>query len=1258
MIEAVLKAHLHPIAKRHRRTRLLRILSRYWILAGVLCLGWICALWISGWSLPLWFPAVILLPLLLGGWVHASVEAGKQKLDYNAIARNIEQENPQLHTLLRTAVEQEPDAEHGGKLSFLQERVVREALEENARQPWAQKYDERYLNAQALHAGTLSFAALSLLGLLGASLSPFLREPGALPITEITITPGDAEVEKGSRLPIMVEFPAGQLPQQATLLVLSSQEPERRIPLARSLEDPIYGTSLPQVDHDLLYRVEYDAAQSRDFRITVFEHPRLEQSDAIIQPPDYAERPKEVIEKTRRVTVLENSSLIFQLLVNKVVETAELRDRDSEETLSLVPLSGKSNRFTIDIPSTHSRQFDLFLRDSKGRTNKYPERFVVDVLPNRRPEMKLVFPRGDQELTPVEELHLSAEISDDIHLGRYGLELQVPGQPPVRVELGNNVAGGETITLSHIVAIEDLNLEPNQLFTYHLWAEDKGPEGQWRESQGDLFFVEIRPFEQVFRESPQQSQNQQGQSGSGQGTQELVQLQKNVILATWNIRSTRLHNATRNKFIEDATVVLDSQQAVQELLQQEASQITTEEATAFVQQANDAMERAQEHLETALDDVSLQPLSPALEAEQAALLALLQLQEHQFQVAQSSQSSSGRGGGSSPRQQMQLSQMNLREQENRYETESQATGPQDPQQREQLQILSRLQDLARRQQDINERLKELQVALQEAQTEEEKEELRRQLKRLQEEQERILADMDEVRQRMNQPINQSQTSEARRQLDQARQDVQRASERLQMQDVSQALASGSRAQESFQNLKEDFRQRTSSQFAEQMQQLRSDTRQLADQQEKIGQEVQDFARNRNPSLSDSEDRKETANALRQQREQLEKVLQQMRQISQESESSEPLLSEQLYDSLRQFNQSQVTEQLDASAEMLQRGFVHQSAQAEELARSEILKLQEQVETAANRVLGDEADALRFANRELENLSHELENEIQENFPSGTSTNRTPLASGTAASNSSTNTNSSSLLQAANRNASSQDPQSPSETGNQPQLASANTPSQDQESSGNNSQPASNGNGNGNGNPQSREQVQDRQQQSNQNQNQGETQGQGQGQNPGQGQEGNQDSRQGGGGGNQNQNSGSPFFFENLAGGPGGAPGGPLTGGTFNEWSDRMRDVEQALSDPQLRNRLAQIRERAREARIEFTRHGKEPQWEMVESQIMEPLGEIRQWVNQELMRLESREAMVPIDRDPVPRQFDELVRNYYEALGSGEAPQPSNHSQP
>jgi hypothetical protein len=90
-----------------------------------------------------------------------------------------------------------------------------------------------------------------------------------------------------------------------------------------------------------------------------------------------------------------------------------------------------------------------------------------------------------------------------------------------------------------------------------------------------------------------------------------------------------------------------------------------------------------------------------------------------------------------------------------------------------------------------------------------------------------------------------------------------------------------------------------------------------------------------------------------------------------------------------------------------------------------------------------------------------------------------------------------------------------------------------------------------------------------------------------------------------------------------------------------------LDDPALRADAARIRDEARSLRAEFKRHSKEPEWSLVEKMIAQPLAELRDRLNEELMKHESREALVPIDRDPVPRRYSDSVRKYYERLGSG-----------
>lgn len=111
---------------------------------------------------------------------------------------------------------------------------------------------------------------------------------------------------------------------------------------------------------------------------------------------------------------------------------------------------------------------------------------------------------------------------------------------------------------------------------------------------------------------------------------------------------------------------------------------------------------------------------------------------------------------------------------------------------------------------------------------------------------------------------------------------------------------------------------------------------------------------------------------------------------------------------------------------------------------------------------------------------------------------------------------------------------------------------------------------------------------------------------------------------------------------------PLTGDEYSGWSQRLSNVEEMVDKPELRNQIAQARDRARAARSEFKRHAKPPQWDLVKTDILKPLLEVRERLADELSRRESKDSLAPIDRDPVPGKYTDLVKRYYEKLGQGQ----------
>jgi hypothetical protein len=125
------------------------------------------------------------------------------------------------------------------------------------------------------------------------------------------------------------------------------------------------------------------------------------------------------------------------------------------------------------------------------------------------------------------------------------------------------------------------------------------------------------------------------------------------------------------------------------------------------------------------------------------------------------------------------------------------------------------------------------------------------------------------------------------------------------------------------------------------------------------------------------------------------------------------------------------------------------------------------------------------------------------------------------------------------------------------------------------------------------------------------------------------------------------FAEQLGGAHGGVGlNGPITGNNYIDWTERLRDVEQALDSPDLRNQLATVRERVGVYRRAYRELGQRPERMDLQNKVLEPLALARDWVAQELSRAQNERSLVPLDRDPVQEKYSEVVRKYYEKLGS------------
>lgn len=1123
------------------------------------------------------------------------------------IATFIERTYPELDTSLLATLELEKTNQKSDP-TFLQSRLIQQVIAHGETHDWRQIIPNRRLvllsTTQFICFTAWVISCLSCWSYLKASPEPIKIIPMVAetePQFQAEVIPGTTEVEKNHPLLITARF-TGITPDTVTLRVASSTGERQTLPLIKHLDDPVFAGRLPAVTDDLSYTVQVNPWESKTYQVTVFELPELVQLDTRISPPKYTGQPIQNIEDNLLISAITGSKVEFQARFNKPVKSAQLESADQPPLTLTMSEDGMSGHLTLK--AEKNRSWSLRLKDSDSRENRTHPLIDLSVIPNLPPEIKITFPARDTRVSPLEEALVEGTVSDDFGIQQVGLVYSIPGSKAQTLNLRDTSNATLAFSAKHLLSLERLQVQPDTLISYYLFAEDIAPDGSTRKVLSDMYFMEVRHFEEIFREGRSASSSSKAgkKGGNAQQAEKLAEQQKQIINANWKILRREINATLSDAYPEDVTTLQQAQKALIKETVKLASKVKSQKSKALIDSITQKMQETVSLLSSAKEAGQIESLTAALSTEQASYQLLLKLRAREHRVSKNKNGGGSKGGGSS-RSQNQLQQLELTNKKQRYETENQASQKQVAQpNREALQILNRLRELAQRQKDLNEQLKELADKQRFAKTDKEREEIERQLKRLRERQRELLRKADQVAQRMDQSKDASSTK-SRRELEQTRKHLQQSSQSLKDGQVSRALNAGTRAQQQLDQLKNDFRKKTANQFVDTMRSLNQQANQLDQKQKELSQALnkkQTKQPQQRRSLRKDQGQQKLADQLNEQESRLKKLVEQMKKVVQESEASEPLLSKHLYDAIRKTRPYRPQDALKNAANFIKEGATARAQQSEKRASQGIEAIKKGVQVAAESVLGNDLESLKRARREVKALTSEMKQERK-------------LASNPASPK-----------------------QSSSATQNPPKPGTGNPQGQKPSRSSKPGPQNQAGKPSGKGQPS----IQLASAQT------GKGQGKGKGSPSGSGKPGERPAAPKSLKGSQGKSKGSSGSSQGR-GGPGGIPNGPITGNQFREWSDRMRDVEEMVSDPKLRSKVAQIRERAQSMRAEFKRHSKLPKGDLVDAQILEPLAELQKILSDEISKRGAQSSLAPIDRDPVPEKYSDLVRRYYEELGSG-----------
>jgi hypothetical protein len=441
------------------------------------------------------------------------------------VARFIEERVPALEDRLATAVDVQAQPGRASALlraPFVADVAKRAAsVDVNAVVPGAR------VGRSSMRAGA---AALVLLAMVIAARGPARQSVDAaalvlFPATlRLDVRPGHARVKQGTVVSIDARVAGNRAPVSARLEV---DQGGKWGSVEMSTSAGQFHASLPATS-DFKYRVAVGPLASQIYQVTAVYAPRVSRIDV-----DYA-YPAALDLRPRTETdggdlyAPAGTSARLHIFADRLVANGTMSFSNGT---SIRLASASPTEMTATVKLTVDGSYRITLADRDGLTDGAQAEYFIRIVDDRPPDVHVVKPASDRSVTPLEEVDIEAQADDDYGLERVELVYAVRGQRErvVPLEVPRRATSA---TVHHTMYLEDLGVKPGDFVSYYVRAHDITRGSRPNEGRSDIFFLEVRPFEQEF--ALQQSQSMAGAGYAG-SIDDLVNAQKQIVVATWKL---------------------------------------------------------------------------------------------------------------------------------------------------------------------------------------------------------------------------------------------------------------------------------------------------------------------------------------------------------------------------------------------------------------------------------------------------------------------------------------------------------------------------------------------------------------------------------------------------------------------------------------------------------------------------------------------------------------------------------------------------
>src|SRR5262245_30448326 len=738
------------------------------------------------------------------------------------------------------------------------------------------------LRRAGLQAATVM---LALVGILFVGREPARQalDAGSLKLfpgrQTLEVTPGSARIKTGTPLTIQARLVGNKAPVIAQMQIADGDR-WRGTAMESSTPGTFHLTTEP-VNLAFKYRIVAGTVTSPTYEVAVARPPRVTRIDVDYTYPAGLNLKPRTEHDGGDIYAPAGTDVRVHIFTDLPAATGQMALGNGK---SIALTADKPTELTASLKVLGDNSYRVALADGEGMSNAGEIEYFIRTLEDRPPEVRILKPATDRSVTRLEEVDLEAQAEDDYGIDRLDLVYSVRGGAEKVVPL-TIPKQSTTATGRHTLYLEDLNVKPGDFISYYVRARDLTRGTRPNEARSDIFFLDVKPYEQEFALASSSSMAGQGASGN---IDDLVAAQKEIVVATWKL-DRRGQNAKGAKSEQDIRSVAKAENELKARVEQTSSSFresTMRDPRRRQGQGSqggrgappapragetlpeeDHMTAAAEAMGKAAASLEALKTGPALPPEMEALNHLLQAQaDVKKREVTRQQAGSGAGNNRSNYDMSALFDKELQKaQQTNYENRSTTEQHEDRNQSE----LDKIRDLARRQDELLKRQADL-AKKRESMTEEE---LKRELDQLTREQSDLRQRAEDLARQMNQSGQQSQQAQEAKsggqrgqsqsgqqgkagqsgqsgesgnsgqsgqssgQMRDVSEAMRNASNDLRRQNPSQASASGSRALEKLRELERQLQSKRPDEQRRALGDMQLEARQLADAQRQIASEL-------------------------------------------------------------------------------------------------------------------------------------------------------------------------------------------------------------------------------------------------------------------------------------------------------------------------------------------------------------------------------------------------------------------------------------